>query len=125
MNFEAMSVAELTAIYNKRVPLDKQIKKFSTKSDGVRRVQQLLDQEKPLTVSQCVPKAIAEEVEKPAKGPRRIDRLIEALKQEARSIDWMVETFKTTRKVISNDLCDIRKSHKLVRDSKQHTYKVE
>ena len=62
MNFEAMSVAELTAIYNKRVPLDKQIKKFSTKSDGVRRVQQLLDQEKPLTVSQCVAKALAEEV---------------------------------------------------------------
>lgn len=113
MNLQEMSVAELTKVYNSKVAADKQIKKFSTKDEGIRRVGKLLEQEKPAKVA------------KADKGPRRIDRIVEALRQEARSIDWMAESFNTTRRVIFNDLCDIRKMHKLVSDRKSGNYKIE
>lgn len=110
-NLNDLSVSELTAMYNKRVGADAQIKKFSTKADGVRRVGALLKVEETTTVA------------KKRNGPRRVELIIEALKLDGSYDVAALATIANCKEsVVRNDLCDIRKQFgdKLVRDGKKY-----
>lgn len=112
-----MSVSELTALYNSKVAADKQIKKFSTKADGVRRVAALLAEEESkgpkveevaATSTEAQAGATSDTAAK-AKGPKRIELIMEILTHRPYGITELAEIYNTTPRVISNDLCDIRK----------------
>lgn len=120
MNLDTLSVSELTEMYNARVGADKQIKKFSTKADGVRRVGELLKAEK----KEAKPKTERKS------GPKRIDLIIEACAKKPMTLKALADQFNTKPTVIRNDMCDIRKmlpgmKKEMVRNHKDLTYSVK
>ena len=134
-DLQSLPVFQLTDMYNIRVAVDKQIKKFSTKADAVRRVQALLDAE-AAEAAKAAEAAEAEKTTAPKKagkpraqpGERRIDKLLAKLKEGQQTIEALSKEFNTTIGVIRNDIVDIRKmvgADKLVRDRKENTYTVK
>jgi len=127
-DLNTISVAELTAMYNQRVPAEKQIKKFETKASAIARLTPILEAEEKAATEAAAAKAekkakrAAKEpkpkAEKKDKGPSRFERLVTILRERSSSVDALAADFGTTPKVILNDVCDIRK---MLPDSEQLT----
>lgn len=105
-DLSVLSVAELTSMYNERVPADKRIKKFETKAKAIARLMPLIEAEAKMNAAEKPAKTVAAK----SKGPKRIDLITDKLRQGMWRVDVLAIDFSTTEKVIRNDLCDIRKA---------------